>query len=831
MDRGLARLREKKAHINQHFQIILDEINTRQTLLKNKPIPVDDREAFALFSSIDMDQDKEGLALFRGNRLRIWRGNVFDVAEVLSPDDWRLFQPPDRNSLLIRQKASVYLISALPIGTDSFILSYRLLAFLPQYKTPYLQVYHFLPQRLLQNCNIDYWDFRDDISGYERIFSRYEDEYIGQPSPTNKRRTLIFPLRTSTNNIIATVNLTSSPFAAKIATNRQLFTLIFFVLLLLSFFSLLLNVWKFSPFWKRHRFLRMAVIPGLLVSSRFLFFPISELDKVRALQLFSPARASFNALGRFSRSPADIFLTALFALLIILFLALQFRHFLERKRRAQKALPSILGNAASVALSFATLALFRTVVTRIVLNSNLDLFRFSLKPTFLLLHLSIVAFFLCFFITAYLSLRLASQFSGTIFSFLPGFITGFVVIFLLTGSGWLSPVLQGIVILIIGLSAYNWPIFKNRRILIPLLLFSILLTYQTVFTASLKKQQSILEDSLPNLIISHKQWGRYLIEQALPAIELEQDGMLTFFKTARPAGLAQSLWEKTLIAKFNWYSSLELLSPEGGILSRFSLNVPEVFRTDFELPVSADWTVVSHNLSYLGKDNEFLIAYKDWMEEGSIIGRTMLYLSMDYESLPFLFSANPYFEVMRSTSIPSLNQIELGFAVFENTGELYVNPSDIARGIPGSILAEIKSTGRPQWGSFRDKNRLFRCYYFPHDSRIFALFVPVKRIMSHALDFLRLLFLQMSVILLIYAALSLYFQQKFKNPLWSFSNRVYIAFIVVALVPLLIYTLSTRSFLPRSSVSILRKKPKYTPDLQKESWKTIYSSSRRSRFL
>jgi signal transduction histidine kinase len=797
MDRGLTRLQGKKAHIIQKFQVILDEIKARQDFLKSRPIPADDRKVFALFGSIDMDPEKEGLALYRDSRLRIWRGNVFDVAKILSPGDGEFFRPPERNSLLIRRKASVYLVSSLPAGTDGYILSFRLLAFLPQFKTPYLYVYHFLPQRLLQNCNIDYWDFRDDISGYERIFSRYNDEYIGQPSPTNKRRTLIFPLRNSADNIIATVNLTSSPFAAKIAVNRQLFTLIFYSLLLLSLFSLLLHIWKFSKFWGRHKSLRLAAIEGLIFSARLLFFPISELDKIRSLSMFSPAQASFTALGRFSRSPADIFLTAVFAFLFFLFLAMQFRHYLERERRPQPGWTGVLASTASLILAFTALALGRAIVSRIALNSNLDLFRFSLEPTFVLLHLSILAYFLCFFILTYTGFRLASHVSGSILFFLPVYAAALLVYSLISKSGVLPLVLQGSLILLTGAAARYWPIFTDRKALIPLLLGLVLLTYQTVYTASIKKQQSILHNSLPNLIISHQKWGRYLIEQALPEIELEQDGMLTFFRTARPAGLAQSLWEKTLIAKFNWYSSLELLAPDGSILSRFSLNVPEVFRTDFELPLSPDWTVVSHNLAYLGKDNEFLIAYKDWMDAGINTGRSMLYLSMDYESLPFLYSANPYFEVLRSTSIPSLNQIDLGFAVFEKTGELYLNPSDIARGVPENILAEIQSTGLPQWGRFRDKNRLYTCLYYPHDSRIFALFVPVKRTMSHALDFMRLFFFQMCVIGLIYTALALYFQQKIRNPLWSFSNRVYIAFIAVALVPLLIYTVSTRSFFAR----------------------------------
>jgi signal transduction histidine kinase len=40
-------------------------------------------------------------------------------------------------------------------------------------------------------------------------------------------------------------------------------------------------------------------------------------------------------------------------------------------------------------------------------------------------------------------------------------------------------------------------------------------------------------------------------------------------------------------------------------------------------------------------------------------------------------------------------------------------------------------------------------------------------------------------------------KRNFKNPLWSFSNRVYLSFIAIALIPLLLFTYSTRNFVSR----------------------------------
>ena len=46
----------------------------------------------------------------------------------------------------------------------------------------------------------------------------------------------------------------------------------------------------------------------------------------------------------------------------------------------------------------------------------------------------------------------------------------------------------------------------------------------------------------------------------------------------------------------------------------------------------------------------------------------MLYVSLDPEMLPFLYSANPYFEVLRTDSLPSLGEFDFGCEIFDLEG-------------------------------------------------------------------------------------------------------------------------------------------------------------------
>jgi signal transduction histidine kinase len=281
----------------------------------------------------------------------------------------------------------------------------------------------------------------------------------------------------------------------------------------------------------------------------------------------------------------------------------------------------------------------------------------------------------------------------------------------------------------------------------------------------------------------------------LPEIDKRQRSVLSALKDAQTSELAHSLWEKTLIAKFNWYSSFEILDADGAIRSRFSLNVPEVFRLKRKLPESPKWSILKRRIHLRGISKDFLIGYKDFYDKGIPKGKVVIYLSIDYDMLPFLYSANPYFELLRVSSIPSLNQLNLGFAIFDLDGKLLFNPDKISTGIPSTLLKSINSSDASVWSMFTDKRINFQSLYFKQNDRIYSLFLPKNDFLKYSVEFLRLFLVYFAFVLFfIYLSRILIGGSEIKNPLWSFSNRVYITFVAIALLPLLLFTFSTRYF-------------------------------------
>lgn len=801
-DRSLSQLKTKAESIKGNFVQALTKVTSIKNRFMASSFPETSEGVFALFKKLDLNTEREGISYCDEMGYPIlWIGNVIDLNDIDRREGKAYSFKQEASSLLVRNKSSVYLVLVERIPTREYLVFFKLIAFLPRFKTPYLHEYHFLDRKLLQNSDIEYYDFRDDVTGLERIFSRHKDEYVGEPGLQGEIQTIIFPLRNEANKIIATVNLTSASRTSAMAEMKERILLFSYIFLGLSLVWLLISMVRSASFAEDRKFL-----PGLLIiltvgGLRLLFFPLANLEKIQSLPIFSPSKAGFLSAGDFTRSPADIFLTALCLFLIAGCALTLAQKRILRNKKSPGTLVSLLPKILSVAAVLFLLYLLQAFVTRVAYHSNLDILGFSLEPSFFLLHLSIFLVFLTFALVSIGLFRWALSFSSSLFT-MPAFLAGGFALYIFILRDDIHPfifLLQGIILLAFSLLAFKPSFFQKKESLFAGLLMAIFLIYPSLHQTEMQKSRRITQNFLQNIIKSQETWGVYLIDQSVPEIEANAESIDAFFQDPEAFGdLAQTLWQETLIARFNWYSSLELVSPNGVILSRFALNVPELFQLDLEMPLSRDWVVSRHNLFFMGIEKDFLIGYRDWFAEEEHIGRMIIYLSVDSDMLPFLYSANPYFELMRITSIPSLNRYDLGFAIFNLDGELLFNPNDISTGISPSILQKIRSSPEAVWASFEDNQNSFKSLYFIHNDKIYSLFLPEKKVLDHAVGILRtffIFFVFSMIFLLVWAIASR--RRSIKNPLWSFSNRVYLSFFAIAIIPLLLFTFSTRSFVNR----------------------------------
>jgi signal transduction histidine kinase len=795
--KSLGQLRSQAKAIKSEFSGIISEIDQKQKLILDSPFPGEKEEIFNLFKKLDLNEEKEGISyLDNQGDLILWLGNVFDPMKALFSEEEKVSFLQQQASFLIQHKASFYIVSLQKVRKDEYVIFYRLLAFSPHFKASYLKEYQFLKPKLQSNTAIYYWDFREDVSGLEKLFSRHKDEYFGQPRLEGEVQPILFPLRNEKNKIVATVTLSSPALPAKISSQKENFLLVFYLLLGTSLLSLLIYFVKSPSFYRDRKPLPGFLIILILIGLRFIFFPLSNLEKIQSLPFFSPSSASFLSFWDLTKSPGDIFLTSFFLFLIMGCLTIYSRGLLESKKRKSSLLISLAINSTLIFASLFFIFVFQEILFRLVYHSNINLLRFSFNTSFFFLHLSILFFFLALFFAIFIGLRVASLYSKNFF--LPLLVLflqfgGYLLLFKDRNIPLLF-LLQASIIVSTLFLAFFPRLMKRKELSFSAFLLCTLFIYTSLHYSSSSRNQSLVQDSLQNIIKSQEHWGIFLLNQSLPDIDEQQESIVSFLRGAELYDLAHSLWEKTLVAKFNWYSSLEILSPGGELLSRFSLNVPKLYGLDLNLPLSQEWSITHLNIPFMGEAKDFLLAYKDWHEEENHIGRTILYLSIDYDMLPFLYSANPYFELLRVTSIPSLNQFNFGFAIFDSGGKLIFNPNKISSGIAPAVLEKIETSQDSFWSLFTDKKRKFQSFYFRKDNRIYSLFMPKKNFFNYSSEFIKLLFFYLAFSLLFLFPVSIVSGKKIRNPFWSFSNRVYISFAAIALIPLLVFTFFSRSF-------------------------------------
>ncbi len=798
-EKSLSHLRERAKSIKAEFAGILSEIQRQIIAVSNSKATGTKENLFALMKSVCPDPETYGIGYYdRYGKLVLWYGQVIDLQRSLFLQGADGFLKDDESTYLVHEKASVFLIMRHKTDDNSYMVFYRLLAFLPQFKAYYLKERHFLSDNLLENCSISYQDFREDVSGFESLFAIHEDEYIGKPSLQDEILTIFFPLRTQDNNLIATVTLRSPPLLSKLTSQKEDIMLIFYLFIVISFLCLFMHLAKTFLRAGNQKPFAIFIVVSLLTGLRAFLFSLSRLERIRSSPIFSSASASFISLWELTQSPADIFFTSLTLFLITGYLALHLQRFLKKKKYPPSLKRTFVASLIFIPLCLALIFAFQQLLSRLVFNTSINLLQISSDPSLFLLHLSILLFFFCFALTCFLGIKFALLFSKNLFPPMLVLLAGLMAYSILF---WkiLSPLIlasQGLILVFLLATAASSRLQAKRFALCGLSLFSLLLIYCSTYGAITRKNHSRLQNSLMNTILTQEQWASFLLEQAFPEIDKREESIVSLLQAPKPSDLAKNLWEKTLIAKFSWYSSLEIIDSAGAVLSSFSLNIPEAFQLDTELPLNDNWSLAYRNISYFGKERDFITAHKDWIKEGNHLGKTVIYLSIDYEMLPFLYSANPYSELMRMVSFPSLSHTDFGFSVFDKFGKLVFNPNHISSGIPKKLLQKIHSSTNPLWLGFDDRGEKFHGLFFKNKNRIYSLLLPQKSFFKHGVEFLVIFFLYSAcIVLTVFLYSILAGKRKWKNPLWSFSNRVYISFIAIAVVPLFLFTFSTQSFI------------------------------------
>ena len=797
--KSLASLRVRAARTRQNLAALSARLEARAARFAGAALPAEPAAFFPLFREAGLDVLNEGVALADGDGfVEVWFGNVLSLSDQIAREDFGRLKAAG-GSFLIRSKASVYLALLQPLdGGERLLAHFTRLAFIPQVRSTYIREYHALEPAGRSEFDIDYWDFREDVDGFERFFARHEDEFAGQPRQKNEIRPLFFPLRNEKGRIVATVTLASPSLTSRLTAGREDLRLALYLLLFVACGAGLVFFWSSPGFHDGRDALPGLAGAALLVGMRLAVLPLGRLARVQTLRLFDPAVAGFDSWAGLTRSPADILLTSLAVLGLAFGLAIYAKGAGRREPRPRSPLLAGLALLSAAALAAGGVFVLREAVRRIVFNSNLSLLRWDLDAARIALQLGLFVFLVAVLTVLAVVFRLFFRRARA------GLLSGLAVALAAAAGALAGPEPSAVVaflgaVLVGGVfaAAVRPALAARREAAFAGLVLASLWLARSIDGLAVLRTRGLLETTIAHAVLTQETWGSFLIEESLPGLDRSEREIVAFFKDPPPSqntDFAHGLWAKTSVAKSNWHSSLEVRDAEGNTLSRFSLNVPKILGDPPDLEPSEDWAIVPHVLTFIGREKDFLLGYKDYVDDGVRIGRVVLYVSLDPEMLPFLYSANPYFEVLRTDSLPSLGELDFGCEIFDLEGVSLFNPRKLTAGLAWADLERLRASVPPFWSSFRERGTDYDAYLFRSGERCFSLFAPRKDLKTGVVDFLRFFFLGLAAVAataLLAALVS--GRASVRKPLWSFSNRVYAGFLVLTLVPLLLYTVFTRN--------------------------------------
>jgi nitrogen fixation/metabolism regulation signal transduction histidine kinase len=275
--------------------------------------------------------------------------------------------------------------------------------------------------------------------------------------------------------------------------------------------------------------------------------------------------------------------------------------------------------------------------------------------------------------------------------------------------------------------------------------------------------------------------------------------------------LAFDLWGRTNLASERLASSLELYSPEGGLISRFALNLPDYLSTTqvWKEP-SCDWETFDE-LSAFGSEERRLFHAGRGICEGNADeptgGSIVVNVMLDYETLPFITARNPYNELIRpADTLPTEGSVgrSVQFVVYGwGRGSLY-SSSPRAWPLDDTLLNIIAQSRRPFWTTMSDGERRYSTYIQNDRVGIYVIGFPEMTRMDHLINLAELTTLVgLTYVVLLTLAWSLSAlggttaassRALLREVRASFYRKLFIAFLAAAVIPVVVLAVATRTF-------------------------------------
>ncbi len=266
-------------------------------------------------------------------------------------------------------------------------------------------------------------------------------------------------------------------------------------------------------------------------------------------------------------------------------------------------------------------------------------------------------------------------------------------------------------------------------------------------------------------------------------------------------------WRQTSLSRDRVTSEIELFDANRRLASRFALNVPQ-FEAAYEAGAET-WTGTScawdayAEVSRIGSEERWRLHAERGLCDGSgqIIGAIVIHVLPDYRVLPFVSSANPYFEVIAQPAeaaaprVPDLQVVVYGWNLQPSFAS-----GRVTWQLPVDVDDRLYTSRDPFWADLAaDQQQRYQVYFLSDRAGIYAVGFPKPTLFQHLSRLSELFAISAGFFVLLVAGLAAYAPfargQSGPGPLravveeirTSFYRKLFLFFVLAAVGPVLLF--------------------------------------------
>jgi signal transduction histidine kinase len=366
-----------------------------------------------------------------------------------------------------------------------------------------------------------------------------------------------------------------------------------------------------------------------------------------------------------------------------------------------------------------------------------------------------------------------------------------------------------------------------------------------------RQAEEVIAGPLAQEALGHREQLRRQLQQSLAQID-QLPGLWDLVQLPpprdgepAPSDHAYLVWSQTDLARLRLTSSVELYGADGALVSRFALNLPvEAAATAEWQEPACDWDIFGEPLA--GTEDRVLlhagrgICPPMQRPLGRPEGAIVVHVLLDYGTLPFLASRNPYGDLLQSRGEVShqAHGRRIEFAMY-GWGRTPVFPTEgTPWPISSGLLARIYQSGRePLWETVEHGDQRYRVLFLNDRSGIYALGYLVPTPVEHLISIAELLTLAGVAYVLLLAGVSVLAalggyrattaRALLREVRGSFYRKLFLAFVAAAVVPVLALAVLTRTFIATQMRDSIELAASRTASVAKRVVDSVASQQRR----